>query len=87
MSETGIGRIQSIEHRKKNSEANSGEKNGNYGRLHTDEERIRMSQNRKGKGMGERKRSGPFPKIECELCGRFIGSNRLWYHLKFCKEI
>lgn len=86
MSEKARGRIQSIEHRKKNSEANSGEKNGNYGRKHTDAEREMMSQSRKGKGKGNKNGSGPIRKIGCEICGRLIAVNRMWYHLKFCGE-
>jgi hypothetical protein len=86
MSEAGKGKIQSIEHRKKNSDANSGERNGNYGRKHTASECEAMRQNRKGKGIGNRNGSGPKPKVECRHCGRLIGVNRMWYHLKFCEE-
>ena len=46
----GLGVSASKEVRKKISEACSGSKNGNYGRKHTEEELIRMHNNRWGEG-------------------------------------
>lgn len=76
----------SPEHKKKISESVSGEKNGNYGRLHTQDERQRMSENRKGKGIGNKNGCGTIQKIPCDFCNRMIAKHRMWFHLKFCEE-
>lgn len=76
----------SPEHKKKISESVSGEKNGNYGRPHTPDERRRMSENRKGKGIGNKNGCGTIQKISCDFCNRMISKHRMWFHLKFCEK-
>lgn len=63
----GLGVKASAEIRKKISDACKGEKNGNYGRKHTEEELIRMYENRWGKNYVKKPRKKAPRKTEEEL--------------------
>ncbi len=59
-----LGKTQSSGHRKKNSEANMGEKNHFYGKKHTPKTRAKMSKNGKGKNSGVTSSSATTYKVQ-----------------------
>jgi hypothetical protein len=81
-----IGCYQTEEHRKKNSEANAGENNGMYGKVHSDETKQKM-QKPKSEECKLKLRAVKKQIVTCEFCGLqlTVGNYARWHGNK-CKQ-
>lgn len=81
-----IGNYQTDEHRRKNSESNSGENNGMYGKSHSDETKQKMRKP-KSEECKAKLRAVKKPIVTCEFCGLklTIANYTRWHGIK-CKK-
>jgi hypothetical protein len=79
-----IGKKHTQEHREKNCNAHSGDKNHFFGKTHTEEARAKISAARLGKSPSNK--GSKAPRIDCPHCGKNTDtSNAVRWHFDNCK--